>query len=77
MARITDFEKGQMDRFQLHDSIEAKYYIHEYDDKRVLQISTFGRSSRQDKGKLSQTFQLDEESGRQLYAILKQAFGIE
>ena len=66
-----------MDRFQLHDPIEAKYYIHDRDDKRMLQISTFGRSSRQDTGKLSQTFQLDEVSGRQLYEILKRAFRID
>ncbi|MDQ0998800.1 hypothetical protein QFZ34_003982 [Phyllobacterium ifriqiyense] len=77
MAKIINFEEGHMTRFQLHDAIEAKYFVHDFDDRRLLQISTFGRSSRQDKGKLSQTIQLDEASGRQLYSILKHAFKIE
>ncbi|NYD80941.1 methionyl-tRNA formyltransferase [Brucella intermedia] len=75
MARLVEFERGQLNRFQLHDPIDAKYYIHEVDGRKLFQLSTFGRSSREMPGKLSQTIQLDENAAKQLYDILKATFG--
>jgi len=74
MARITRFERDRMDRLQLHDEVEAKLFVQDYDGRKLIQISTYGRSSRQDIGKLSQTFQLDEEAARQLFEIIKTEF---
>jgi hypothetical protein len=59
----------------LHDEVEAVYYFQERDGRRLLQISTFGRATRQEVGKVSQTFQLDEIAARELYGILKDRFG--
>ncbi len=75
MARITHFEHGELDRMTLHDEVEAVYYFQERDGRRLLQISTFGRATRQEVGKVSQTFQLDEIAARELYGILKDRFG--
>ena len=74
MARIVNFELGTMDRMQLHDPIEAKYFLHEYGNRKMLQISTYGRKDRKDQGKLSQTFQLDEKVAEQLFNIIRQHF---
>jgi hypothetical protein len=64
-----------MQRFQLHDPIDAKIFSHEYDGRRLIQISTYGRDTRKDTGKLSQTIQLDEEAARQLFQFLGREFG--
>lgn len=75
MARITKFQHGQMDRFQLHDEVDAKIFFHEYDGRKLLQISTYGRNSRQEVGKLSQAIQLDELAAMELFSMLKKEFG--
>ncbi|THK39881.1 methionyl-tRNA formyltransferase [Ensifer sp. MPMI2T] len=77
MARITKFELGAMDRFQLHDEVEAKIFIQDFDGRKLLQVSTYGRNSRQEIGKLSQTFQLDENAARELFDILKNEFSFK
>lgn len=74
MARIVEFELGQMDRMQVHDPIDAKYFLHDKDGRKIIQISTYGRENRQEQGKLSQTFQLDEAAAKQLFGILKEHF---
>ena len=75
MSRIENFEKAEMQRMQLHDVVDAKYYVHECDGRNLLQISTFGRPTRDIRGKLSQTIQLDSDAARQLFDILRENFG--
>ncbi len=77
MARITKFERGEINRFQLHDEVDAKLFVQDFDGRRLMQISTYGRDSRQDVGKLSQTFQLDESAARELFEILKSEFSFK
>lgn len=77
MARIEVFEEAEILRMQLHDVVDAKYYKHERDGEKLLQISTFGRPSRDLPGKLSQTIQLDATSGQQLFDILRSHFGFK
>jgi len=77
MARITEFVLSEMQRFQLHDPIKAKIFAHEYDGRKVLQISTYGRESRQEPGKVSQTIQMDEDAARNLFEIMRREFGFK
>ncbi len=77
MALITEFELAEMQRFQLHDPIKAKLFAHEYDGRKVIQISTYGRDTRQEPGKLSQTIQMDESAARDLFEILRKEFGFK
>ena len=74
MALIKSFSPSTMTRNSLHDGIEAKYAIFNYDDRTFVQIDSFGRSTREVPGKKSQTIQLDRDSAAQLYKILKNAF---
>lgn len=75
MALIEGFERGDLQRMQLHDAVDARYYVNEIDGRKLLQISTFGRPTRDLPGKVSQTIQLDQASGRELFDILKSTFG--
>ena len=77
VARIEDFERGEMQRMQLHDVVEAKYYIQEKDGRKLFQITTFGRESRDLPGKMSQTIQLDSKAAQKLFDILKIEFGLK
>jgi hypothetical protein len=77
MARVTKLERGEMLRFQLHDEVDAKVFTQDYDGRKLLQISTYGRDSRQLPGKLSQTLQFDEQAAFELFSILKSEFGFK
>ncbi len=74
MALIRKFERKNMDRASLHDEIKAKYAVIERDGRVLLQIDTYGRSSREHPEKVSQSLQFDREGAEQLYLILRQEF---
>jgi hypothetical protein len=76
MARITHFEEQALERVSLHDGIAAKFHINDVDGRRILQVWTTGREDRQIPGKTSQTIQLTEASGRELFEILRKAFDL-
>jgi hypothetical protein len=75
MARITSFERKSMDRNSIHDEIEASYTTFERDGRRFIQVDSYGRAEREMPGKKSQSIQLDEKSARDLFDILRDAFG--
>jgi hypothetical protein len=77
MARIESFEPGNRDRLTLHDPIQAIYYRYELDGRKLLQIDTSGRHTRENPGKTSQSIQLDETSARQLFDVLADHFGFK
>jgi predicted RNA-binding protein with RPS1 domain len=74
MALIKNFVKEDREHASLHQAIEAKYIVFERDGRIILQIDTYGRSTREFPGKLSQTFQLDRDAARELFDILRQEF---
>lgn len=75
MALIRKLELKQRERRpSLHDEIEATYSPFEKDGHILLQIDTYGRSTRQRPGKQSQTIQLDEQGAEALYNVLKRTF---
>lgn len=75
MALIAGFKEGTLTRVTLHDQIDATVIRHEFDGRKLLQINTHGRQTREIPDKVSQTLQLDEKSARQLYDIMQQHFG--
>lgn len=74
MALIRSLTRKDRDRASLHDEIEATYSTFKRDGRTLLQIDTYGRSTRQVPGKQSQTIQLDREGAEALYSILKREF---
>lgn len=77
MARIQNFSEGKLERMSLHDPIDAVYYRYEMDGRKLLQINTMGRPTREMPGKVSQSIQLDEHSSAQLFSILRSHFGFK
>jgi hypothetical protein len=74
MALIRNFIQASRQRYTTHQEIDAEYLCFQNDGKRLIQIDTFGRKTREQPEKLSQTIQLDKESGFKLYQILKTHF---
>jgi hypothetical protein len=77
MARIEKFNSKTLDRITLHDPIVADLIAYELDGRKLLQINTAGRSSREMPGKTSQSIQLDEGSAKQLFDALRQHFSFK
>ena len=73
-ALIRSFTSKGRERYSVHDEIEADYFSFERDGRKLLQIDTHGRSTRENPGKQSQTIQLDKEGAAALFQILKNEF---
>jgi hypothetical protein len=79
MALITSFErKPDQDGERHKTDVVAQYKVFPPNgQKRILQIDTYGSLDREMPGKLSQTFQLSEESAKALWLILSAEFGFK
>ena len=72
MSRIAakEMKKWEKDRNYVHDVVEATYSVFVEDGERFFQIDTYGKPGRAIPGKISQSIQFDEQSARQLVALL-------
>lgn len=71
MALVRDIKQGHLEQFVKHSVVECEYVVlTDSDGNRCLQLDTFGSSSRQEKGKKSQSLRLSPEAIVKLKAIL-------
>ncbi|MFG1395188.1 methionyl-tRNA formyltransferase [Xanthobacter agilis] len=76
MALIANFVRQDKERFSVHDPIDAQVSSFQAPHGRIVQIDTFGRGTRENPGKISQTIQLDKTSGEELFRILQAEFDL-
>lgn len=75
MALVVDFSETTKENQRPHDPVDCLYSIFVgADGKKYLQLDTHGRADRKMPGKISQTLQFDEVSGRALKSLLELAF---
>lgn len=75
MALITNIESGFKDRQSIHKRVECTYYIVTgLDEKKYLQLDTYGSEGRQIPGKVSQSIQFSPDAILRLKEILLQEF---
>lgn len=76
MARIivSDCEKKEKSP-RKQEVVKATYSVNT--NEGLFQIETYGSSSRQNPDKVSQTFQIDKESARQLIALLEKELSLQ
>ena len=75
MALIAKFEERDIGTGRVHDPVECGYHVFSaHGGRMILQLETYGRSTRAEPGKVSQSLQLDEEAAGQLIRILRHAF---
>lgn len=69
------FEERPIGTGRVHDPVDCGYRAFPVGGGRViLQLETYGRSSRAEPGKVSQSLQLDEEAAGELIRILQRSF---
>lgn len=68
---IETIEKLHKDRNTVHEKVYATYSTFNSCGKHYVQIDTYGRSDREQPGKISQSIQLDEKSAKYLFDLLK------
>lgn len=75
MALISNFEERNIGSERVHDPVQCGYRAFTAHDGRViLQLETYGRSTRAEPGKVSQSLQLDEHAAKELVAIIRRSF---
>jgi hypothetical protein len=75
MALIKKFEKLEKQRNSVHDEVECTYTVFtESSGNKFLQIDTYGSTSRQFRGKVSQSIQLNKESAKELMNVITNQF---
>jgi hypothetical protein len=69
------FEERDIGTGRVHDPVDCGYRAFSAQGGRViLQLETYGRSSRAEPGKVSQSLQLDELAARELIRIVRRSF---
>ena len=76
MAQISidSIRRIEKARNSLHEKVTSTYTVFEKDGRKYFQLDTYGRDDRENPEKVSQSFQLDEETARYLVRLLIDAF---
>ena len=71
------FERIEKERNSVYDKVAATYKTFTINENRYLQIDTYGRLTRKDKNKVSQSIQIDEGTAKELYDVLRKTFNFD
>lgn len=71
---MDDFEYLGKERNQIQEKVKTTYTIFEMDGKRYFQLDTYGRKGRKYPEKISQSFQMDEDTARRFIELLNEKF---
>ena len=71
---IETIEKSDKDRNTIHEKVYTTYSTFDNDGKHYVQIDTYGRNEREQPGKISQSIQLDEQSAKYIFDLLKKEY---
>ena len=73
---IKSIKKIEKYRNTIHDKIHTTYTVFEINGKKYVQFDMYGRITRENPEKISQTIQLDRETAQYLVNILCKEFDI-
>ncbi|MHA6765997.1 hypothetical protein [Sphingobium ummariense] len=74
MATVRDFRVEPLDNARPHEDVDAVVRLVDCGREKFVQIDTFGRSDRENPGKLSQTIRLDKTAFEKLVQLGKSHF---
>jgi hypothetical protein len=69
MATVRDFEIDDLQNVRPHEEVDAIVRLIECDGEKLVQIDTYGRASREQPNKLSQTIRLNKEAFEKLMKL--------
>ena len=73
---IEKIERLNKDRNTVHEKVYTTYSTFNSCGRHYVQIDTYGRSDREQPGKISQSIQLDKETASYLVDLLKREFDL-
>lgn len=73
---INTIEKLDKERVFVHEKVYATYSSFDSMGEHYVQIDTYGKSGRDLPGKISQSIQLDFETAKFVYDLLKKEFDL-
>lgn len=74
--KVDKFDRIEKNRNMVHDVVYATYTVFEQSGKRYFQIDTYGKTSRENPAKISQSIQLDKEMAQELIVLMKKEFDL-
>jgi hypothetical protein len=79
MAQINanKFVRIEKQRNNIHEIVSSTYTVFEGNDKKHLQIDTYGKQDREMPEKVSQSFEVDEETARFLINLLIAVYALD
>ncbi len=66
----------EKDRNTIHSKVRSTYSTFEIDRNKYIQIDTYGKGTRKDIDKISQSFQIDKQDAEYLIKLFKEYFQI-
>lgn len=78
MAQIdlASIERIEKERNMLHEKVYSTYTTFEQGGEKYVQIDTYGKSTRNMPGKISQSIQIDSEVAQYLVKLLTKEFDL-
>lgn len=73
---IKTIEKLRKERNTVHEKVYATYSTFDSYGEHYVQLDTYGRSDREQPGKISQSIQFDRETASYFVNLLKGEFGL-
>ncbi len=73
---IENIERIEKERNSIHEKVYTTYSVFEKDNKRFLQIDTYGRNDRENPGKISQSIQVDKMAAKSIVRLLIREFDL-
>ena len=71
---INSIEKIDKERNIIHEKVYTTYSIFDYYGSHYIQIDTYGKVDREIPGKISQSIQLDKDTAKFLFDLIKREF---
>lgn len=73
---IKNIKKQDKDRYSIHEKVYTTYSSFDSYGKHYVQFDTYGRSDREQPGKISQSIQIDKETASYVVELLKREFAL-
>ncbi|WEG11144.1 hypothetical protein PU629_13295 [Pullulanibacillus sp. KACC 23026] len=74
---LNESKRLEKERNTIHVKAEATYTVFKNESgEKLFQIDTYGSNDRKNKGKISQSIQLDKSCAKELVKLLKTTFDI-
>ena len=73
---LRSIEKIEKQRNTIHEEVSTAYTVFEYEGEKYIQFDTYGKNGRKNPEKISQSIQLNRESGKFIVDLISKEFDL-